>query len=135
MTSTKRTEPSRVSVLFCCQTQKQLAPSEGNELHILCSIPIMSGYISIHLSVVLIFYTGNGLAVQNSRVRIHLDGSQLPIRNKGIGDDLQCEISIRVFFSEERDACYPTQRVTPVHREYCTELQLLSGGRNLCYPF
>ena len=53
--------------------------------------------IGIHLTTVLVTHTGDGVTIQNSRICLHLDRAQLPVRDKGVGNDLQRKSRVRIF--------------------------------------
>ena len=52
------------------------------------SVPVMTGNIGFHLTVVLIMHTGDGLTVQNGKIGIHTDGTKLPVLHKGIRENI-----------------------------------------------
>ena len=62
----------------------------------------MSGYIGIHLTVVLIMHTGDGFAVQDGRIGIHTDRTKFPIMNKRIRENIQSEGCIRILLFQGR---------------------------------
>lgn len=77
-------------VLFLCAQIWQKLASTRDELNksiyfkIEKSVPVMSGYIGIHLTIVLIMHAGNCFTIQNGRICFHLDCAQFPVGDEWI---------------------------------------------------